>query len=266
MSHVIAIANQKGGVGKTTTAVNLSASLAAAEKRVLMIDMDPQANATSGLGVQVGREDVTLYDVLVDRFPIADATRTAVHFPTLDVIPSSPDVAGIEANLVRVPRREQELRTALGPIRKLYDFVVIDCPPAMGLLTLNALVAADSVLIPLQPEYFALEGLSRFTELLREICQHLNPRLRILGILPTMYDGRINLAREVVGEAEAYFPAETFRTRIPRNVRLAEAPSFGKPALVYDINSAGAQAYLKLAAEVIASTRAFRTEREPALA
>jgi chromosome partitioning protein len=251
MSHVIAIANQKGGVGKTTTAINLGASLAAAEKRTLIIDMDPQGNATSGLGVRGDSVKASLFGVLLDRIPLASATVRGVHFPALDVVPTTLDLVGAEAMLVHVPKREFELNNALDPLRDVYDFILIDCPPSMGLLTLNALVAADSVMIPLQTEFFALEGLSQFAEMLQAVRQHLNPRLRINGILPTMYDPRLKLAREVVSDAERFFGDQTLRTRIPRNVRLAEAPSFGKPAIIYDIASPGAQAYLQLAAEVI---------------
>jgi chromosome partitioning protein len=254
MGKVIAIANQKGGVGKTTTAINLGASLAAAEKRTLIIDMDPQGNATSGLGVRGDLVKASLFGVLLDRIPLASATIRGVHFPALDVVPTTLDLVGAESMLVHVPKREFELNNALDPLRDVYDFILIDCPPSMGLLTLNALVAADSVLIPLQTEYFALEGLSQFSEMLHAVRQHLNPRLRINGILPTMFDPRLKLAREVVKDAERYFGNQTLRTKIPRNVRLAEAPSFGKPAIVYDIASAGAQAYLRLAAEVIART------------
>jgi chromosome partitioning protein len=261
MSHIIAIANQKGGVGKTTTAINLGASLAAAEKRTLIIDMDPQGNATSGLGVRGDSVKASLFGVLLDRIPLASATVRGVHFPALDVVPTTVDLVGAEAMLVRVPKREFELHNALDPLRDVYDFVLIDCPPSMGLLTLNALVAADSVMIPLQTEYFALEGLSQFAEMLQAVRQHLNPRLRINGILPTMYDPRLKLAREVVSDAERFFGSQTLQTRIPRNVRLAEAPSFGKPAIVYDIASPGAQAYLQLAAEVI--TRSVDTDSSP---
>jgi chromosome partitioning protein len=251
MSHVIAIANQKGGVGKTTTAINLGASLAAAEKRVLIVDMDPQGNATSGLGVNARAAKASIYGVLLNRLPVGSAVVRGVHFPLLDVVPTTVSLVGAEAELVGQPRWQFRLREALDGARDMYDFVLIDCPPALGVLTLNTLVAADTVLIPLQAEYFALEGLSQFAETLDVISTHLNPRLGIEGVLLTMYDGRLKLAQQISDEAREYFGGRIFRTHIPRNVRLAEAPSFGKPTLLYDVASAGAQAYLSLASEVI---------------
>ena len=251
MSHVIAIANQKGGVGKTTTAINLGASLAAAEKRVLIVDMDPQGNATSGLGVNARSAKSSIYGVLLNRLPLGSAVVRGVHFPLLDVVPTTVSLVGAEAELVGQPRWQFRLQEALDGAREMYDFVLIDCPPALGVLTLNTLVAADTVLIPLQAEYFALEGLSQFAETIEVISQHLNPRLGIEGVLMTMYDGRLKLAHQISEEAEKYFGGRMFRTQIPRNVRLAEAPSFGKPTLLYDVTSAGAQAYLALASEVI---------------
>jgi len=264
MSHVIAIANQKGGVGKTTTAVNLGASLAAAEHRVLIVDMDPQGNASSGLGVSARATKGSLYGVLLDHVPIGAAIVRAAHFSLLDVIPATLELVGAEAELVGQQDARYRLRNAIAGVRDVYDYVLIDCPPALGLLTLNALAAADSVLIPVQTEYFALEGLSEFAEGIEAVKKHLNPRLRIGGILLTMYDGRLSLSREVARETRDYFGSETLRTTIPRNVRLAEAPSFGKPALIYDISSAGAQAYLALAGELTA--RARRRREEPVLA
>ena len=252
MSHVIAIANQKGGVGKTTTAVNLGASLAAAEHRVLVIDMDPQGNASSGLGVDVHTTRASLYGVLLDHVPVGEALVRGVHLPLLDVIPASLELAGAELELVAQPAARFRLRNAIAGVKGVYDFILIDCPPALGLLTLNALAAADSVLIPVQTEFFALEGLSQFVEGIEAVRQHLNPRLRIGGVLLTMHDSRLGLSREVEKETRSYFGPQTLRTTIPRNVRLAEAPSFGKPALAYDINSAGAQAYLALAGELTA--------------
>lgn len=252
MSHVIAIANQKGGVGKTTTAVNLGASLAAAEMRTLIVDMDPQGNATSGLGVRARDLKASLYSVLLDYGSLASAIRRRVHLPMLDVVPTTTELAGAEVELAGMPDRETRLRQALLGIRDLYDFILVDCPPAMGLLTLNTLVAADTVLVPLQPEFFALEGLSQFSETIQLVQRHLNPSLGIEGVLLTMYDGRLGLAREVAEEARRFFGNRTFRTKIPRNVRLAEAPGFGQPVLLYDAASAGSQAYLNLASEVIA--------------
>lgn len=251
MSRVIAIANQKGGVGKTTTAINLGASLAVAERSVLIIDIDPQGNATSGLGLKRGEIDASIYDVLIDGVPIGHVVRREVHFPYLDVVPSSRDLVGAEVELVGRAQREQVLRQALEGVRDKYDYVLIDCPPSLGLLTLNTLTAADAVLIPIQCEFYALEGLSQLLNTVRLVQRNLNPRLQIEGVLLTMYDQRLNLSRQVADEAKEYFGSRVFRTTIPRNVRLAEAPSFGKPIVVYDAISVGAQSYLSLAREII---------------
>ncbi|MBX6366227.1 MAG: ParA family protein [Gemmatimonadetes bacterium] len=252
MSRVIAIANQKGGVGKTTTAINLGAGLAVAERRTLLIDMDPQGNATSGVGMDRGAVDASIYEVLVEGAPLDSATARAVHFPCLDVVPSSRDLVGAEVELVGRPERELMLRRALEPVRGAYDFVLVDCPPSLGLLTLNTLAAADAVLIPIQCEFYALEGLSQLLNTVRLVQRNLNPRLQIDGVLLTMYDHRLNLSRQVAEEAKEYFGNRVYRTAIPRNVRLAEAPSFGKPIVLYDVLSAGAQSYLSLAKEVVA--------------
>jgi len=251
MSHVIAIANQKGGVGKTTTAINLGASLAAAEMRTLVIDMDPQGNASSGLGVAAHSTPGSLYGTLLELRPLGSAVLRGVHLPQLDVVPTTLDLVGVEVELAALPKREQALRRALDGFREMYDYILIDCPPTLGLLTVNALAAADSVLIPVQAEYFALEGLSRFTEAIRLVRGSVNPRLVIDGVLLTMYDGRLRLAQQVADEVERHLAASLFRTRVPRNVRLAEAPGFGQPALVYDAASPGAQAYLSLAGEIL---------------
>lgn len=251
MSHVIAIANQKGGVGKTTTAVNLGASLAAAERRVLIIDMDPQGNATSGLGVDRRLAKSTLYGVLLNRLPLGSAVVRAAHLPLLDVVPTTIGLVGAEAELLAQPEWQFRLRESLDGVREMYDFVLIDCPPALGVLTLNTLVAADTVLVPIQAEYFALDGLARFSETVEVVRQHLNPMLGIEGVLLTMFDGRLKLSQQIAEEARSLFGGRLFRTTIPRNVRLAEAPSFGKPALLYDLPSPGAQAYLSLARELI---------------
>jgi len=254
MARVIAIANQKGGVGKTTSAVNLAASLAAAEKRTLLLDADPQANATSGVGLERDGLQLTVYEVLLDGRPLADVVRRAVHFPFLDVAPASRDLVGAEVELVSRARRESIMRGALDGIRKSYDYILIDCPPSLGLLTLNMLTGADSVVIPIQCEYYALEGLSQLLNTVRLVQRNFNPRLAIDGVLLTMYDARLNLSRQVAEEAQEYFGARMFKTAIPRNVRLAEAPSFGKPILLYDIGSVGAQSYLGVAEELIHRT------------
>jgi chromosome partitioning protein len=252
MSRVIAIANQKGGVGKTTTAINLGAGLAVAERRTLIVDMDPQGNATSGMGLDRAALTGSVYDVLVDAAPIADVRLSGVHFPFLDIVPSSQDLVGAEVELVDRPQREQMLRRALEPVRDEYEYVLLDCPPSLGLITLNTLAAADTVLIPIQCEFYALEGLSQLLNTVRLVQQNLNPRLQIEGVLLTMYDQRLNLSRQVADEAKEYFGSRVFTSVIPRNVRLAEAPSFGKPIVLYDILSAGAQSYLALAKEIIA--------------
>jgi chromosome partitioning protein len=251
MSRVIAIANQKGGVGKTTTAINLGASLAVAERRTLLVDLDPQGNATSGMGQRSDDGRASMYDVLVDELPIEQAILTGIHFPRFDLAPAGQDLVGAEVELVGKSDRELMLRKALQSVRESYDYILVDCPPSLGLLTLNTLAAADTVLIPIQCEFYALEGLSQLLNTVRLVQRSLNPKLQIEGVLLTMYDQRLNLSRQVSDEANEYFGARVYRTAIPRNVRLAEAPSFGKPIVVYDILSAGAQSYLALANEVI---------------
>ena len=251
MARIIAIANQKGGVGKTTTAINLGASLAIAEKRTLVVDSDPQSNASSGLGVTIDPDCPDLYDCLVDGAPVREAIRTSVHFPLLDMIPARRDLAGAELELIDRPKRERVLRGILEPVRDDYDYVLIDSPPSLGLLTLNALVAADTVLIPIQCEFYALEGLSQLLNTVRIVQRKMNTQLGIEGVLLTMYDSRLNLSKQVKGEAEEYFGAKVFKTAIPRNVRLAEAPSFGQPIALYDVLSTGARGYLSRAAEIV---------------
>ena len=251
MGRVLAIANQKGGVGKTTTAVNLAASLAAAERRTLLVDGDPQANATSGIGIPAGSVGDSLYDALIGDAAIMDVVRREVNFPLLDVVPATQDLVGAEIELVERGGRESFMRRVLQPVRDHYDFVLIDCPPSLGLITLNMLAAADAVLIPIQCEYYALEGLSQLLNTVRLVQQNFNPALAIDGVLLTMFDGRLNLSRQVVAEAKEYFGTKVFTTVIPRNVRLAEAPSFGKPILLYDVQSPGAKCYLTLGQELV---------------
>jgi chromosome partitioning protein len=252
VSRIIAIANQKGGVGKTTTAINLGACLAVAEKKTLVIDMDPQGNATSGLGIDKDELERSIYDVLLEGAKAGDVIVPEVHFPYLDVVPATRDLVGAEVELVGRRGRETILREAVDSVRDKYDFILIDCPPSLGLLTLNTLAAADSVLIPIQCEFYALEGLSQLLNTVTIVQKNLNQALQIEGVLLTMYDGRLNLSRQVADEAKEYFGPKVYRTTIPRNVRIAEAPSFGKPIVLYDILSVGAKSYLSLAKEVIA--------------
>lgn len=249
-TKIIAIANQKGGVGKTTTTINIAASLAAMEKRVLVIDADPQANATSGLGVDVEKVERSIYECLIDSVP-ADQAIESTSVEGLDLMPSHIDLVGAEIEMINLEHREQQLKQALESVKSNYDYIFIDCSPSLGLITINALTAADSVIIPVQCEYFALEGLGKLLNTIKIIQGRLNPALSIEGFLLTMYDSRLRLANQVVAEVQMHFQDMVFRTIIQRNVKLSEAPSHGLPALHFDANSAGAVNYLNLASEMI---------------
>jgi chromosome partitioning protein len=250
MTRIVAIANQKGGVGKTTTAINVGSSVAAAEKKALVVDLDPQANLTSGLGIDPTELSGTIYRGLVEGTPAEELVRNT-ELSTLKVLPSERNLTGAEIELVDQPRREFRLREFLQPIASTYDFIFIDCPPSLGLLTLNALVAADSVLIPLQCEFFALAGVSELLSTVSRVRASFNPKLEIEGIVFTMVDERTNLTTQVMEDVRQNFPGIVYRSIIPRNVRLAEAPSFGKPILLYDVRSRGAEAYLSLTNEIL---------------
>jgi chromosome partitioning protein len=248
--RVITIVNQKGGVGKTTTAVNLSACLACAERLTLLVDLDPQGNATSGLGLRKEGLSPTIYHVLLGRETI-DRALHSTAFPTLFIAPADIDLVGAEVELVGMPSRETQLRGALEPTRRGFDYVIIDCPPSLGLLTINALTASDSVLIPLQCEFYALEGLAHLVRTIKLVRERLNPVLQIEGILLTMFDGRTSLAGQVRDDVHRFFEGQIFETIIPRNIRLTEAPSHGQPIVLYDLRSSGATAYLELTREVL---------------
>jgi chromosome partitioning protein len=250
VGHVICIANQKGGVGKTTSAVNLAASLALAGREVLLVDIDPQASATSGLGIRDLADHPTTYDLLMDECPVTEVI-VASSLDHLHVLPASRDLFGVEVELVTAEGREFRLRQALQPLRDRYEWILIDCPPSLGILTINGLVAADAILVPLQCEYYALEGLSALLDTVALIRSRLNAELSIVGILLTMFDTRNSLSHQVADEVRDHFPARVFRTVIPRNVRLSEAPSHGLPVALYDSTSRGAQAYIDLAREMM---------------
>lgn len=253
MYKIVAIANQKGGVGKTTTAVNLSSCLAYKGKKVLLIDNDPQGNATSGLGIDKNSINKSIYDVLINDDEIEDVFLSTM-LDNLKVCPSSIQLAGAEVELVSMISRETRMKKAISNIKGNYDFIIIDCPPSLGLLTINSLTAADTILVPIQCEYYALEGLSQLMNTVKLVQKHLNPRLDVEGVVLTMFDARTNLSIQVVDEVKKHFRNKVYRTVIPRNVRLSEAPSFGLPIILYDAKSKGAECYLELAEEVIEYT------------
>ncbi|MBN2178784.1 MAG: ParA family protein [Deltaproteobacteria bacterium] len=255
MKKIICIANQKGGVGKTTTAINLSASLAAAEKRTLLIDCDPQGNATNGVGIdKEAVKEKNLYHALIDKVPIEE-TVFSTDIPTLDVVPSNQNLIGVEVEFVSLQERETRLKKILKGIDPAYEYIIIDCPPSLGFLTVNSLVASDHLIIPLQCEYFALEGLGQLLKTMKLVQARLNPTLALAGILLTMFDTRNRLSHRVAEEVNKYFGSQVFKTIIPRNVRLSESPSHGLPIILYDINSRGALSYMNLAREILENGR-----------
>ncbi|SPP30360.1 chromosome partitioning protein; transcriptional regulator [Brochothrix thermosphacta] len=252
MVKILAIANQKGGVGKTTTAINLGASLAIIGHRVLLVDTDPQGNTSSGVGIKKAEVKQCIYDVLVGDVPLEDVIITS-DVKNLDVVPATIQLAGAEIELVSTISRERRLENALETVSERYDFIIIDCPPSLGIITLNALTAANGLLIPVQCEFYALEGLTQLLNTVKLVQRHLNKNLEIEGVLLTMYDARTNLGQQVIAEVKKHFGPQVYQTVIPRNVRLSEAPSYGQPAVIYDVKSKGAEAYIELAKEVKAN-------------
>ena len=259
LARVISIANQKGGVGKTTTAINLAAALAASELKVLLIDSDPQGNSTTGVGIAKADDRPTLYDVLLRQAELPHVILNT-EYEGLSLVPADQNLVATTLDLVDADERERRLEVALAPVRENYEYILIDCPPALDLLTVNALVASDSVLVPIQCEFFALEGISQLMDTIDRVKEAFNPRLKMEGVLLTMYDDRTNLTRQVEADLREFFEKEVFRAVIPRSVRLAEAPSFGKPILSYDPRSRGAEAYIQLAKEVLAHEQRARQE------
>jgi len=261
MTKIISVANQKGGVGKTTTSINISASLAVAERKTLLIDIDPQANSTSGLGIETSEIQYSIYDVLSSQTPINDVI-IPTKVPNLDIIPSHINLVGSEIELVSLPYREKILKKAFEGLTKDYRYIIIDCPPSLGLLTLNALTASDSVLIPVQAEYYALEGLGQLLNTINIVRKHLNPKLELEGVLITMYDSRLRLSKQVAEEVRKYFRSKVFNTVIFRNVRLSEAPSFGKPVILHDAVSMGTYNYIDVANEIIQRNETQKGQEE----